>query len=306
MERRFLVPVLLVLVIAACAPAPTTPPAVPTGTPFAATATSQPAATVLTLDQLKNMSYQLLKSSAPRSVTLVNGNFTSPDPAATDYANINLLDKAAFADLDGDGQADAAVVLAENYGGSGDFISLLAMMNRNGQPQQAAAFYVDDRAQINDLTAANGVITLDVTVHGPNDPQCCPTQHKVMTFTATRQGLVQQTVTTFTPDGKERSITIDSPAPGAEVSGSVQVSGSFTISPFENTLAYKIYDGSGAELVSGPITATAPDMGGPGTFDAKIDMSAIPAGTPVHLTVQDISAADGSILALASVEVTVK
>jgi immunoglobulin-like protein involved in spore germination len=297
----------LVLALAACSPAPTVipQPAGPSATPVVV-ATQPPAAAPLTLDQLKNMTYALQQSDPPRTVTLVNGNFTSPDPAALDYVNINLLDKVAFGDLDGDGDEDAAVLVAESYGGSGDFISLVAITNDNGQPVQGASLYIDDRAQANDLAAGNGVITLDAIVHGPNDPMCCPTQRKVMSFTLTQQGLTLQTVTTFTPDGKERSIMIQLPTAGADLSGSVQLSGSFTISPFENTLAFKIYDASGTELVSGPITVTAPELGGPGTFDTTVDLGVIQAGTQARITVQDISAADGSILAMASVTVTVK
>jgi hypothetical protein len=308
MKRWTIGALLLILATAACSPTPrVTPPSVaPSAPPAVATATQAPTLAGLTLDQLKNTAYKLLDSSSPRSVTLVNGAFTSPDPAATDYADIHLLDKVALADLNGDGQPDAAVLLAENYGGSGVFVSLIAMLNKNGQPQQGASAFIDDRPQINSLAAANGVITLDVLVHGPNDAMCCPTQHKVLTYAVTKEGLTAQTVTSFTPDGKERSIKIDSPSEGAEVSGEMKLRGSFTISPFENTLAYKVYDASGTELLSGPIMVTAPDLGGPGTFDSSIDISSIAANTPVRIAVQDVSAADGSILAMDSANVVVK
>jgi hypothetical protein len=127
-----------------------------------------------------------------------------------------------------------------------------------------------------------------------------------MTFTLNQDGLALQTVTTFTPAGAERSITIDNPVEGAEVAGSVQLSGSFTISPFENTLTYDVLDTNGVELLSGAITVTAPELGGPGTFETSVDISTIPSGTPVLIAVQDTSAADGSIIALDSVRVTVE
>jgi hypothetical protein len=304
--QKWIFALLLLALAAACSPAPTATPAASTATPVGATATPHPAASGLTADQLKNMPYQLVNASAPRSVILSGGTFTSPDPAAVDYVRAKLLDSIAFTDLDGDSQPDAAVLLAENYGGTGEFVSLIAVLNRNGQPEQNASVYIDDRPHINSLTADNGVITLDVVVHAPNDPMCCATQRKVMTFTLTQQGLTAQTINSFTPDGKERSITIESPAEGAEVSGPVHLAGSFTISPFENTLAYKIYDASGAELLSGPMTVTAPNLGGPGTFDATIDISSIAANTSVRISVQDISAADGSILAMDSVTAVVK
>jgi hypothetical protein len=317
MRKLILAGLLLALLLAACSPAatPTPAPVAPTPplteeagmpTPPGAAATQPPIAGGLTLDQLKNMPYQLLNASTPRPVTLSDGGFTSPDPASPDYVRARLLDNVAFTDLDGDGKPDAAVLLAENYGGTGNFVSLIAMLNRDGQPRQDASVYIDDRPHINALTAENGVITLDVVVHGPGDPMCCAAQRKVMTFTLTQAGLTAQKVTSFTPDGSERSITIESPAEGAAVLGSVQLSGSFTISPFENTLAYRLYDATGAELAAGPITVSAAEMGGPGTFDITIDLSAIPAGSPDRIAVQDISAADGSIIAMDSVNVTVK
>jgi hypothetical protein len=47
-------------------------------------------------------------------------------------------------------------------------------------------------------------------------------------------------------------------------------------------------------------------MGTPGTFDASIDISMVPAGTTIRLKITDLSAADGSILAMDSVELMVK
>jgi len=308
MRRPILAGLLLILSLAACSPASTATPQPTTGVPAGGspTAAQSPLVSSLTLDQLRNMPYQLLNASSLRSATLTDGAFTAPDPASPDYVRAQILDNVAFTDLDGDGKVDAAVLLAENYGGSGNFVSLIAMLNRNGQPKQDASFYIDDRPHINSLTAENGVITLDVVVHAPDDPMCCATQRKVMNFTLTEGGLAPQTITSFTPEGKERSIVIDSPADGAEASGSVRLSGSSSISPFENTLAYKIYNTNGAELVAGPMTVTAAELGGPGTFDTTVDLSAIPSGTPVRIAVQDISAADGSIMAMDSVEVTVK
>lgn len=307
MKRLMLAGLMQALLLTACTgpgtvtpPAPALETAAPTATP-PATASAE-----LTLEQLKNIQYGLQRSATPHSVALIDGGFTAADPAAQDFVRARLLENVAFTDLDGDGKPDAAVLLAENYGGTGNFVSLIAMLNRDGAPEQGPSAYIDDRPHVNSLSAENGLISLDVLVHGPGDPMCCAAQRKVMTFSLTQAGLTAQTVTSFTPDGKERSITIESPVEGVEVSGSAQVAGSFTISPFENTLAYRVYDAAGTEMAAGPITVTAPEMGGPGTFDATIDLSAIPAGTPIRIAIQDISAADGSIMAMDSVNVEVK
>lgn len=309
MRRILLAAIVQTLLLSGCT-APGTPlplPPAPGPGTGAATAT-QPAAVFaeLTLEQLKNMQYALQSSGTARSVPLTDGGFTAPDPAAPDYVRAQLLDNPASTDLDGDGSPDAAVLLAEDYGGTGNFVSLIAMLNRDGAPEQGPSVYIDDRPQINSLSAENGVITLDVLVHGPDDPMCCAAQRKIMTFTLTQAGLTAQRITSFTPDGRERSITIESPADGADVSGPVEVAGSFTISPFENTLTYRVYDAAGTEMAAGPISVTADELGGPGSFEVTIDLSAIPADRPVRIAIQDISAADGTIMAMDSVNVVVQ
>jgi hypothetical protein len=111
---------------------------------------------------------------------------------------------------------------------------------------------------------------------------------------------------TFTPDGRPRTIQIESPADGTEVSSSVQLKGSVAIAPFENNLAYSIKDGAGVELSRGSVNVTAADPGGPGTFDATIPLGTILSSTVIFIEIQDISAADGSLLAMDSVELVVK
>jgi hypothetical protein len=60
------------------------------------------------------------------------------------------------------------------------------------------------------------------------------------------------------------------------------------------------------ELASGPIQVTAAEMGGPGTFDSIISLGSILSGTVVRIEIQDLSAADGSLLAMDSAELVVK
>lgn len=111
---------------------------------------------------------------------------------------------------------------------------------------------------------------------------------------------------TFTPDDRPRTITIESPANGSEVFKSVQIKGSVAIAPFENTLVYRIFDVGGVELAIGAITVSAPDLGAPGTFDENILLGNILSGAVIRMEVQDISAEDGSLFAMDSVELVVK
>ena len=108
-----------------------------------------------------------------------------------------------------------------------------------------------------------------------------------------------------TPDGSERSITINSPKKGNQVSRSIQVVGSMPIGPFENTVTYRIYDESGNNLAEGPFMVNSDGAGGPASFDAPIDISALPQGIPIRLELVDFSMADGSTLALDSVELVI-
>ena len=91
-----------------------------------------------------------------------------------------------------------------------------------------------------------------------------------------------------------------------EVFTSVPMKGKVAIAPFENNLVCRIMDLSGIELSAGPITVSAPDLGAPGTFDAIIPLGSVLSGSIIRIEVQDLSAADGSLLAMDSVELVVK
>ncbi len=291
---------LIVIVLASCnfpTPASTTVSSTPT--------TDMRQIAPLTLEQLKNYSY--LAPQYNRVAPLKNGTYETGSGA--DIFSAYLQPEVAFGDLNGDGVEDAAVLLAENGGGTGVFVSLIAVLNENGSPMQAATAFIDDRPLINSLTISDGKINLDVTIHGPNDPMVNPTLKVTETFQMPTIGMTSLVLThfnSFTPDGTERSITIDSPKNGDPISGSVQVQGGMPIGPFENTLAYRIYDESGNLLAEGPFMVNSDGVGGPATFDTPIDISSFPNGIGIRLELVDVSAADGSTLALDSVELMVQ
>lgn len=112
--------------------------------------------------------------------------------------------------------------------------------------------------------------------------------------------------TTFTPEGKPRTISITAPANGSEVFASVPIKGSVAIAPFENSLAYRIYDVAGVELAAGAIPVTASEAGAAGTFNTVILLGKLLSGEVIRIEVQDVSAADGSLLGMDSVELVVK
>ncbi len=55
----------------------------------------------------------------------------------------------------------------------------------------------------------------------------------------------------------------------------------------------------------GPVNVDAADLGAPGTFNVTLDLGAFPPGR-IRIELSDLSAADGSVLALDSVMVIVR
>ena len=270
-------------------PGPVTATETPTSLP-------SPSVPSLTLDMLKNATYD-----APfytRTVTLVNGTYLEGSP---DIYFVQILDVYAFGDLNGDGTDDAAVILLENGGGTGQFESLVAVLNSGGKPLQAGTAKLGDRVRINSVAIVDGEITVDMVVQGPNDAMCCPSQPIAQSYRLDGDNLVMVRSTSRTPDGAGRAINIESPADGAAVTSPVTVTGSETIAPFENTLAYRIYDATNTQINEEPLMVDAPDMGAPGTFTLTFGLSTAGGTGPIRVEILDLSAADGSTLAMDSV-----
>jgi immunoglobulin-like protein involved in spore germination len=304
MVTRYSLILLLALLLIGCRPA--TPP--PTKAPvIEATATA--AAPTIPPDVaglIRNAQYQLGTSDALQVVQLENGKFEHGAAGDPDYMSIQLTDYVTAGDLNGDGTDEIVALISENYGGSGVFVFLTVFTNDSDIPAFLASTLVDDRPQLNSLSIKNGEIFLDSVIHGVDDPMCCPALHVTRNYRLIDDQLDLTNYATFTPDGRPRTIQIEFPADGTEVSSSVQVKGSVAIAPFENNLAYSIKDGAGLELSRGAVQVTAADPGGLGTFDATIQLGNILSNTVIFIEIQDISAADGSLLGMDSVELVVK
>jgi hypothetical protein len=311
--------ILLLFLLTACGPFQSTesaavpPPSptwtlAPTDTPFAPAPPDLPSPTpvpgALTSEDIRNARYVLGGRGVLETVQLAEGAYQGGQ--GMDYVSVSLLGPLAFGDLNGDGAGDAAALIAENYGGSGAFVYLVIFLNQQGQPQFHASRLVDDRPIINAVALHDGDILLDAVIHGIGDAGCCPSFHVLDRYRLEAAELVLRQRTSFTPGGLERRITIDAPADGEQVSGSVRLTGSVTIAPFEANLACRIYDARRAELTALPFMVSAPDMGAPGTFDSIVDLSAIPSGSVIRIELQDVSMADGSLLAMNSVVLTVR
>lgn len=274
------------------------------------TASTQPGVPALTVDQLMNASYRLGVPDAHPTVQLTNGRYQSSatDPASPDYALVKIVEPVELGDVNGDGLGDGAVLLAENYGGSGVFVSILVMLNQGGQPVQAASELIDDRPMINALSIQNGQIFLDATIHGINDPMCCATLETGRTYRYESGQLVMTGFSSQTPDGSRRTITISHPVDGDVFlpPWPLTLTGDVSVAPFENTLAYKVLDSGENQLQTGSVMVQASQPGGPGSFSLPLDLSQLGVSRAIRIQIEDLSPADGSLLAMGSVRIVIK
>lgn len=302
-SRHSLIAFLLLFLIG-CTPVSPAGTAVPTASTIPPTSTPTSAPDYAA--QIRNANYQLGLPDSLRVVQLVDGKYESSPPGSPDYASATLMDHSARGDLTGDGVDEIAVTVVENYGGTGNFVFIAVYSIANGEPMFLTSTLVDDRPAMNALSIENGEIFLRAVTHASEDPFCCPTLQNERHYQLIDDQLQISDYVTFTPDGRPRTITIDSPLNGADAFSSVQVKGSFAIAPFENTFAYRIYDVGGVELSAGSFTVTPTDLGAPGTFETMVNIGGLLSGSVVRIEIQDISAKDGSLLAMDSVELVVK
>jgi hypothetical protein len=88
----------------------------------------------------------------------------------------------AAGDLDADAVPDAAVVLATTTGGSGTFLDLAVVLNQGGRPVHAASTFMGDRVPVDRIRIVDREIQVDLTMHGPADPMCCPSVRATRRF----------------------------------------------------------------------------------------------------------------------------
>ena len=248
---------------------------------------------LLTLEQLRDGQYHLpLLGDEETSIRFHRGQASiSYGAGATQQVQAGVVgDLVAFGDLDGDRVADAAVVVFIDPGGSGTFIHLLAMNDREGTPVQAGRESLGDRVRVQKLTISGGHIFVAMLAHGPGDGLCCPSVQIRRAFTLHGRRLVPTQV-----------LAIESPLPGETVATGVEVRGNTSTHPFADGLAYLVYDARGGVIGMGSFPVAA-DLGNPETFAAPVSFLA-GAGGPGRIEIVDVHPGDGSSLARVSVHV---
>lgn len=147
-----------------------------------------------TLDELRGATYSGLDLDEP-AVTLTNGRWQGR-PFVEDGStrpSVSLLDDFRLAgDLDGDGAEEAVTLLAENSGGSGEYLYLALMDRAAGAVRNVATAQIGDRVEVRDARIEGGRIILDVVQPGPEDAACCPGALVERSWTRTDDRLEEQ------------------------------------------------------------------------------------------------------------------
>lgn len=150
-----------------------------------------------TLVELRNTTYSGLES-AGAPITLVNGRWEG-QPASRGgvvRSSVTFVDAVRLlGDLDGNGGREAAVLLAESSGGSGEF-TYLAVVARDGTTlRNVATTPIGDRVQLRAARVVNDRIELDLVQGGEGDAACCPGDLVTRSFRLGPEGLSEDTTT---------------------------------------------------------------------------------------------------------------
>ncbi|MBP8997495.1 MAG: hypothetical protein KBG10_04320 [Anaerolineaceae bacterium] len=264
-----------------------------------ATSVPEPSQPLLTEDAILNMLYDSALAQAP--VPLVNGRFSGEINGMSLTAVVEP--GIAFGDLNQDGIPDGALLIAENAGGSGTFVSLLVVYSWQGQFVVSPAVTIDDRPVINSMTIDEGVVKLSALVHAPNDPMVSPSTSIQSEYRLFGASLVQSQLVSAFAGSAEHRIIIEAPVEGEQVQSAFNLRGSMPVGPFENTLKLTILDESGNVLLEEGFMVQAEDMGLPALFDSPVVVPEGSAGTRLLVTLSEISMADGKPMAVESVMV---
>lgn len=146
--------------------------------------TGTPAATAF---DPANLDYPSMFSASGR-VRLVDGRYREPAaPGSASALEVELM-AVAQGDLDNDGQADAAVVLATSGGGSGRFYELVPVIR--GRAGQATG--LGDRIELQSVTIEAGEVRVVAGTRRANDPMSSITAVDSWWFVLSGQALVLQ------------------------------------------------------------------------------------------------------------------
>ena len=135
-----------------------------------------PPAAAPSLAQLKSATFS---GVFDHPFTLKDGLYEGPPfvEAGASRPRVMLWEHSiAFGDLDGAPGDEAAVLLSESSGGSGERVYVAVVSGRSGQLANLGTTLVGDRTKVRAFQVADGRIVMDAVEAGPKDARCCPTQ----------------------------------------------------------------------------------------------------------------------------------
>lgn len=155
-----------VALAAPAAQADTAPPDAPIAT--AAEATGSLADTLAALEGLT----LTLDYRAAQVITLTEGLYEGLQPTLT----VALMQsRVVTGDLNSDGAADVALLLATNTGGEEIFFDLAVALWTGERFAGVGVLPLGDRTVVSGMRVEAGQVLVDMLVHAPGDDACCPT-----------------------------------------------------------------------------------------------------------------------------------
>jgi len=144
-----------------------------------------PAPADLSLEVLKNLAYTGISEDGS-AMALRAGRWEGepPEPGSAAVPTLDFSGElVARGDLDGDGIAEAVVVLDSWTGGSGVFSYIAVVSGSTGKALNTATQLLGDRVQVRELRIDDGKVVVDLRGPGPDDPSCCPSMNMRQVWT---------------------------------------------------------------------------------------------------------------------------
>ena len=121
-----------------------------------------------------NMAYLTSYPDFADKVTLGNGTYAWNNGRF--FYNLYFEGHYVYGDFNRDGLRDAAVIISEGEGGSGDFRALAFLINDGRHLVHRASHYLGDRVNIHSLRSRSGKVVVDMFVHQEHDCMAGPTK----------------------------------------------------------------------------------------------------------------------------------
>jgi hypothetical protein len=134
----------------------------------------------LTREKIKNAEIEI----PGEKILFINGEYFNK------YLHVTI-DDILFEDVDNDGKKEAILINLWNHGGSGTWRKLMVLKNENGKPVFFAEKDLGGGTVINSLTIDSGEMIIDMTVHGPDDPNCCPSIREQKSYKLSDNSIVE-------------------------------------------------------------------------------------------------------------------